>query len=208
MVRGRLAGGIGRARGIGAGFGEMALRAELAEHFIGRDMHEPEGRVRARKLSRGLKQGEGAFDIGVEKGLRRVDGAVDMAFGRQVEDHVRLQRREGRVHGTPVADAGLDQLHAPGRQFRLQRAAVGGIGHGVEAGDLPAARDQRLAQRRADEAGRAGDEGFHDASSAQACCQLSADLSRSDRCAASRVTGQLMPRAGSSKASERSAWGV
>ena len=58
---------------------------------------------------RGFKQGEGADDIGADEIGRAVDRAVDVAFGGQMHDRVRVVGFEGLAHGCGVGDVGAEQ---------------------------------------------------------------------------------------------------
>ena len=90
MVRGGLGGGIGGIRSVGGGFRELAAGAQRPIDFVGRDMHEAEtgacaGFQAAMVMPRGLKQLEGADDIGVQKVAGSVNRAIDVGFRREID---------------------------------------------------------------------------------------------------------------------------
>ena len=93
-----------------------AIERQVAEHFVGRDMVEPEidpriGGQTTPMVERGLQQPIGADDIGVDEVRRAVDRAVDMAFRREM--HHRLdpflaqQRRDKRGIGNVAVDKAI-----------------------------------------------------------------------------------------------------
>ena len=102
MIGSGLAGGVGRVGCVGRRLGEAPGRAQRTEDLVGRDVLEPEtgpcALVERAPIGKdGLEQGVGAADIGLDEGGSPVDRPVDMAFGRQVQDGLRLDFREDRV---------------------------------------------------------------------------------------------------------------
>src|SRR5690606_29076585 len=101
-------------------------------------------------------------DIGFDEGGRAGDGAVDMGLGGQVHYRVRLVFTENAIQLGAVAD--IDLLKRVAR-------AVAGFGQGFQVAGVGELVDvhhaiRRVANdvtddRRADEAGAAGDEDFH-----------------------------------------------
>ena len=163
VVGGRLAGSIGRIRGIAAGRVETAVLRERAEHLVGRDVHEAESRLAAAVqprpvAQRCLQQDEGAADVGVKERSRIVDRAVDMAFRCEMEDGIRVEIAKGAVHGAfGVCDVGVHELVARRTHHLGDGFAPTGIGQFIDCEDLLVAGAHSPAHRcRADEPGASG----------------------------------------------------
>ena len=106
-----------------------------------------------------LQQREGADDVGLDEGGRAVDGAIDMAFGREMHDGIRLEALDHAAHLGRIDDVGADERIAGAVRYRRQRFEVAGIGELVDDQNGVAAVADRMADHcRADEAGTAGDE--------------------------------------------------
>src|SRR5699024_8988962 len=93
VVGGGVGGGGGRVGGVGGGFGEQAFVAERAVDRVGGHVQEAEGVLAvagqlAPVVACALQQRQGADHVGLDEGGRAVDGAVDVAFGGEVEDGV------------------------------------------------------------------------------------------------------------------------
>lgn len=86
-----------------------------------------------------------------------------MALGRQVHDETGLRLGEGRLHGGGIGDIGLQETVLVGAVGGAEIETVAGVGEGVDVADAFSFGQQLPHQRRADEAGAAGDEGAHDA---------------------------------------------
>jgi hypothetical protein len=69
-------------------------------------------RQRAPIVERLLQQDERAHDVGLYKCGGTVDRAVDMAFGRQMQNDVRLELGQGRLHRRRVGDIRPDESKA------------------------------------------------------------------------------------------------
>ena len=81
----------------------------------------------------GLKQAEGALNVGAEKGLRVGDGVVVVALGGVVHDGV--VAGDQLIEQPGVADVADDELHAVGRQPR-DVLGVAGVGQLVQDGHV------------------------------------------------------------------------
>ena len=106
-----------------------------------------------------LQQHEGADDIGLQKLAGTVDRAIDMAFGREMHDHVGLEPLEGILHGRGIGDIGADELVARIVLDRRERGEIAGIGQFVDHQHIViGVGDQMAHDRRADKARAAGDQ--------------------------------------------------
>src|ERR1022692_445196 len=81
-------------------------------HLIGRDMQETERRaIRFRERGavspRLLQQAEGTVDVGANEIVRPVDGAIDVAFSREVDDGARLFPQEQFAQQVAIDDVAL-----------------------------------------------------------------------------------------------------
>lgn len=148
-----LAGGIGRAGVVGGFFGEVALLSQRAKDLVGAHMVKEhivaQGAVGVFPGIAGhIEEGVGAHDIGAHEGFRTEDGAVDVAFGGEVDDGVDLVLGKEALDEGAVADVTLDKhIAALGagffRRLPIARLDVGevfevaGIGEGVEIDDAP-----------------------------------------------------------------------
>ncbi len=107
--------------------------------------------------ARRLQQHKGAVDVGLDEGARPVYGAVDVALGGQVHDHVGCEGREQGADGPGIAD--VDLLEGEPRVVGdgCEVVAIAGIGQLVQHADAMVARlDQMAHDRRSDKAGPAG----------------------------------------------------
>src|ERR671916_670924 len=162
MVGGRLGGGVGGVGPERALLGKVALRPQRAVHLVRGDMQETEGVVvlpfeDAQVGERGLEEFVGLDHIGLYKGLRTVDGAVDVRLGGEVDD--------GR--GTILGEQAVDQRAVPYPPLyedvvgvirdRRQGARVAGVGQGVEI-DHPVVSHRMQDEVAPYKAGAAGDE--------------------------------------------------
>ncbi|MNN65112.1 hypothetical protein D3C81_1805920 [compost metagenome] len=110
----------------------------------------------------GLKQAVGADNIGLDKVRRAIDGAIDMGFGSQVHDRVRLEPCQHCADGGLIADVGLHELIASVGGNAAQRLQIAGVGQLVQVEHFMfGVPDQMANQRRTDKAGTAGDENAH-----------------------------------------------
>src|SRR5690606_1479883 len=83
--------------------------AERPEDLISRDMVEAEVALPVPPGTRGLEQGVGAIDIGVDELGRSVDRAVDMTFCSEVHHSIGRVFSEDAVDRGAVADIGFDE---------------------------------------------------------------------------------------------------
>jgi hypothetical protein len=104
-----------------------------------------------------LQQIEGADHVAHDEGLRPVDRPVDVGFGRQMNDHVRLMAMEDIGQRRPIAQIGLlERVPRISRQWS-QSGGAGCVAELVQINDPAVGRvPQQPADRRADEAGAAG----------------------------------------------------
>ena len=122
-VRPRLGGGIGarrmqrrllRKKEVGP------VERQIAVHFIRRDLMITPDAV----LAAGVHQYGRADDVGLQKDARILDGAVDVALRREVDDDVGMLLLEEFVDRLAIADV------------RLHEAEVGVIHHAPERGQI------------------------------------------------------------------------
>ena len=149
MIGPRLAGGIGRVRCIGRVLAEQPALAQAAIDLVRGDMDEAEGGAGrlvevAPIFARGFQQDAGADDIGLDEGGGAVDGAVDMALGRQMHDRIGAVPLEDAAERAGVADIGLLEGIARIAGDRRQGLRIGGVGQLVEIDD------RRVRSRRSD----------------------------------------------------------
>ena len=109
----------------------------------------------------GLEELEGAGDVGGDELPRAVDRAVDVRFGGQMHDRLRLGVSEGPAQGLGIADIGLDEGEA-GLALQVGKGGqIAGVGELIDDRDVMSARDQEAGQIRPDEARAAGDQNTH-----------------------------------------------
>ena len=167
VVGGRLAGRVRRGWIVRRRFLEETGLAQRAVHFIGRDMQEAE-RILGRPAkavpigTRRLQKTVGAHNIGLDKGLRTRDRAVNMAFRGKVQHPVRLLCRHDIGHRGLVADIELQQLVTRAGGDLCQRLQVRRISQLVDHHDVVIGIGMQPAHKcRSDKASAAGDYGFH-----------------------------------------------
>ena len=83
-------------------------------------------------VERRLQQHTSPLDIGLDKFGRAVDRAVDMRFGREMEDGVRVKRLKGLRHRLPIADVGLTKRITRVRLDRPQRPKISRVGQLID----------------------------------------------------------------------------
>ena len=227
MVGARLRRRIGRTRPIGGGLVEDAGRPERAEHLVGRDVQQPEGRALARiqaaeVTQRLLQQHEGPDHVGLDEGFRAVDRPVDMCLRRKMHHGGRPVALEHLAHRCGVADVALLEGVARVLRGAGQRCEVRRIGQRVDIDHRSlGGAEQPSHHGRADEAGAARDEdscvleagrhrggipGAQKRSAASA--SIGARRSLSESRAPSGGVGQSMPSAGSAQKIARSRSGA
>jgi len=141
---------------------------QVAVHLVGREVVEAErfatfDRQRLPVGTGRFEQLIGADDVGLDKFCRAVDRAVDMGFGGQVHDGIRLEFQQRFTDTFAIGDIGLKELIAVAAVDFGQRLEIAGVGQLVQIEDaVPGVLDQMADQSRADESGSAGYENAHD----------------------------------------------
>ena len=100
---------------------------------------------------------EGSEDVGFDERRRPVDRAIDMRFGRQVDDGVRPVLVEQTGHLGRVADVPLHEDVQRVVERRGKRVEISGVGQFVEIDDAQPRGDHLPDEATPDEAGAAGD---------------------------------------------------
>ena len=162
MVGGRLGGGVGGVGPVRALLGKVALGPQRPVHLVRGDVQKAEGVVVlpfevAPVGEHGLEEFVGLDHVGLYKGLRTVDGAVDVRLGGEVDDGRRTILGEQTVHQFPVPDPPLHEDVVWIIRNRGQCVWVAGVGQGVEI-DHPVVPDRSKNEVAAYKAGAAGDE--------------------------------------------------
>jgi len=99
-------------------FGEQIVGAvQVAVHLVGGDVVEAEGLAALGRQALpvgagGFEQLIGADDVGLDEFGRAVDGTVDVRFGGQVHDGVRLEVQQRLADPLTIGDVGLEELIA------------------------------------------------------------------------------------------------
>ncbi len=127
VVACRLAGRIGRAGVVGGFLGEVALLSQGAKDLVGAHVVEEHvvahGAVRAFPRGAGyIEEDVGAENVGAHEGFGAEDGAVDVAFGGEVDDGVDAVLGEEALDEGAVADVALDEDVAGGGARTAARA--------------------------------------------------------------------------------------
>ena len=153
-VGGRLRRAVGARGLIRRLLGELrrVVERQVAVDLVGGDVV-----VADAVLADGLKQAEGALDVGAQERLGVRDGVVVVALGGVVHD--RVVARHQLVEQLRVADVAHDELHAVGGQTG-DVLGVAGVGQLVQDGDVDArvAVDHIAHEVAADEAAAARDD--------------------------------------------------
>ena len=141
VVTGGLAGAVGAVGLVAMRFGESRIAlGQRAVDLVGGHMQKPEGRFFSRgqvapKAPHRFEQVEGAHDVGLDELARAVDGAVHMAFGREVDHRTRPMLGQQAVDQGAVADVALHQLVACVALQAGQSFGVARVGQFVEVHD-------------------------------------------------------------------------
>ena len=141
---------------------------QVAVHLIGGDVVEAKGFAALGWQglpigTRRLEQLVSPNDVGLNELCRAVDRAVDMGFGGQVHDGIRLEFQQRFTDTFAIGDIGLKELIAVAAVDFCQRLEIAGVGQLVQIEDaVPGVLDQMADQSRADESGSAGYENAHD----------------------------------------------
>src|SRR5262249_41677185 len=123
--------------------GEQAGRAEAAVDLVGGDLDEAFHVEHAG----GLQQVQSAQHIGLHKRAGVLDAAVDVAFGREMEDGV-YPGADGVADGNWIGDVAVNKLVARVSVQVLQIIRIARVGEAVEIDDVKA---RVLFQQVADE---------------------------------------------------------
>lgn len=177
MVGGRLrrrVRGVGRVRRL---FGDPARLSERAIDLVRRDVQETEGILgRARQftpvIARGLEQHQRAGDVGLDERRRAVDGTVDVAFRREIDNRLRSMPAQQRTHQRAIADVALHEHVVRVVGDGCERVEVARISQRIEIDDFRARRHRLQHEVAAYEAGASGD---------QDGVEMFAHMSQSDR---------------------------
>ena len=162
---GSLGGGVGTAGRGGRGFGERrAAGIEGAVDFVGGDVEKAEGGAlgggkRGPVEACLFEEDTGTFDIGAEEGGGRVDGAVHVAFGGEVDEGAGPMGAEERGDQSGVADVSIDEVVAGVAAEAGEVVGIAGVGEQVEVDDGGSGGLEPLENEvGADEARAAGDQ--------------------------------------------------
>ncbi len=109
MIRGRLAGRVGRAWIVPRLFGEGAGLTQAAENLVRGNMQKPEAVLaRARQglpvFARGFKERTRADHVRGDESCRPAYGPIDVEFGREMNDCIRLRALENAPDILAVTD--------------------------------------------------------------------------------------------------------
>ena len=109
-----------------------------------------------------FQQRERAVDVGAHEVLRRLDGAIDMGFGGEVDDGGRPMFRQERRYQDLIVDRALDETMRGAIHQAFEIGGIAGVSQGIERHTWVARRHQTMNEVAADESGAAGDQDrFH-----------------------------------------------
>ncbi len=169
---------------------------------------------------RRLEEDGGAADIGVDEVERTVDGAIDVAFSREVDHRVDRVLGEDTSHCVGIPDVGVNEEVAVRvcRAHTFEARQMAGVGQSIDV-DQPhviVGRQREANEVRSDKAGATGDQdrprsvecGRHGSNSGRSDSGTadSGDhlRSRSERFGSRPASGQAMAISGSSHGRPRS----
>ena len=137
VVAGGLGGTVGAVGGVRCAFcKEGAVKLQRAVHLIRGDVVKALAlHVPLPVVFGCLQQGEGAQNVCFCKGEGVFDGAVYMAFRRQMDDAIEPVLFKKRADGLKITDVGLDKRVIWSIFNVLQVGKVAGIGEGVQIDD-------------------------------------------------------------------------
>ncbi len=152
---------IGRTRVVRRRLDEQAFSAERSVDLIGRDVQEAESLALGRRQRepigpRRLQHREGPDDVGLNERVAARYRAVDVAFGRQMDDMVRREACERLGDRAPVANVDFGELVVGRVVDPRQGLQIAGVGEGVDVEHVDAGGDEMPAYRRSDESRAAG----------------------------------------------------
>ena len=110
-----------------------AVKGEVAVYFVGPDLVKSFDSV----LPAGVHQDAGAYDVCLQKDRGVFYGAVNVAFGSEVYDYIRVFCFKDGIDAVPVADVFLVEGKVGMCEGFLQGVDVGSIGQGVHAYNVP-----------------------------------------------------------------------
>ncbi len=152
---------------------------QVAVDLVGGDVVEAEGLAALGRQALpvgagGLEQLVGADDVGLDELRRAVDGAVDVGFGGQMHDGVRLEVQQRLADPLTIGDVGLEELITRVVFHGCQRLQVAGIGQFVQVEHAVLGIENEMAdQCGADESGSASYENAHSDGASLARCRAS-----------------------------------
>ena len=138
VVRGSLAGRVGRVGGVGGGFLEgRVLRpkrtVDLVRGHVVKTVSVAAVPVQPDRLG-GLEQGVGAQHVGVDEGVGPVDGAVHMGLGGKVDDGVHRIVAQGLRYRIEIPDVAVNEAEVGLFPQGCQVFDVAGVGQGIQHG--------------------------------------------------------------------------
>ncbi len=176
VVRRGFAGAVGTVGLVGVGFCKRwVVFGERAVDLVGADMQEAEGRLfgfrQAAPISaHGFEQPKGANDVGLDEVFGALDGAVHMAFGREVQHCAGPVLGQQGIDQGAVAQVALHEVVAGIALQAGQVLQVAGVGEFVEVDHGLVTLGQPVEHEVAtNEAGAAGDDN-HDLYHSYGCC--------------------------------------
>lgn len=167
MVRGGFGGRVGRVGGVGGLFGKEALGTEGAVDLVGRDVEKAEGPGLSfgqlfPVAPRRLEEAESADDVGLDEGLGTVDGAINVTFGGEVHDGLRMVIFKETGHEFAVGDIAFDEGVAGMVDHLGQGVNVAGVGQFIDVGHFVTLGEGQVNEVAADEAGSSSDENLQE----------------------------------------------
>ena len=107
--------------------------AERAVNFVGRNLDEALDAV----APGGIEQHARPDHVGVDEILRRIDAAIDMRFGREIDDGVELLLGHERVHLVGIGDVGLEKFVALAMflDHAVEIGEISRVGQDIDIGD-------------------------------------------------------------------------
>ena len=133
VIRCSLASRVRRSGIVRRGFGERALVAQAAKHFVGRDVEEAECALSWRRqtfpiTARRFEQVVGPDNIGGNEVCGFGDRAIDVGFCCKVQHGVRMFTLEHDLQSGPVADVQLAERIARILSYAFERIEICCIG--------------------------------------------------------------------------------
>ena len=131
--------GTGFACGIGRTgiqrrlLGKFPGRAERAINFIGRDLNETLDAMPPRAIEQHARPDH----IGMNEILRRINAAIDMRFGGEIDDRVKRMLRHERIHLVGICNIGFEKFVTLAMFLRdaVQIGEIPGVGEDIDVAD-------------------------------------------------------------------------